>query len=250
MLSVFTIRRPAYRLLVGLIVLASAPAFAADVVSTWDGTTNDWTSNHWSSPNFPDNGNGGFTYDAVIGGGTVTLDQDISIDTLSGTAGTVILADGNLLTVGDNTFTTFSGAIQGSGSLSKVGTGGLTLAGTNSYMGQNTITDGTLQRQHDRQQRFEFLLRFRQQLLHQQWRWSGIHRFHRFDQPHDFARHRRRNHCRHRQRNADPQWRCQRRGRTDENGPEFRSGSLRPTLTQAPPRSLAARSAVPRCLLT
>ena len=69
-----------------VLILAAVPVFAADIISMWDGSTDNWTSNHWSSANFPNNGNGGFTYDAVINSGTVTLDQNITIEdfTLSG----------------------------------------------------------------------------------------------------------------------------------------------------------------------
>ena len=49
-----------------LLAFLPAVCLAADVVSTWDGSTNDWTSPHWSSPNFPHNGNGGFSYDALV----------------------------------------------------------------------------------------------------------------------------------------------------------------------------------------
>ena len=56
---------------------------AADVTSTLVGTGL-WTDNSvWSSPLFPDNGNGGLTYDALIGGNAVTLNQDITIESLN-----------------------------------------------------------------------------------------------------------------------------------------------------------------------
>src|SRR5687768_4687388 len=56
---------------------------AADVTSTWGGGTGNWGSaaNWNNSPavnHFPNNGNGGFTYDAVVNAGAVTLDQDIT----------------------------------------------------------------------------------------------------------------------------------------------------------------------------
>jgi autotransporter-associated beta strand protein len=60
-------------------------------------------------------------------------------------AGIFVLGS-NQLTVGSNNLsTTVSGVITGTGgSLVKVGTGTLTLAGTNSYTGSTTINGGTL----------------------------------------------------------------------------------------------------------
>ena len=50
------------------------------------------------------------------------------------------------LTVGgNNTSTTFSGGLSGSGSLTKLGAGMLTLSGSNTYTGATTLTAGTLQ---------------------------------------------------------------------------------------------------------
>jgi autotransporter-associated beta strand protein len=68
---------------------------------------------------------------------------------LSG-AGNLVLAgsDGTnvTLTVGsDNTSTTFSGTISGTGSLVKTGSGTLTLSGTNTYTGSTTVTGGAIQ---------------------------------------------------------------------------------------------------------
>ena len=50
------------------------------------------------------------------------------------------------LTVGNNGVTTaYSGVLSGSGSLTKIGTGALTLTGANNYSGTTTISSGTLQ---------------------------------------------------------------------------------------------------------
>jgi len=69
------------------------------------------------------------------------------IGSLSGgglTGGTVDLS-GHTLTVGDSTSTTFAGVlIANGGRLSKVGTGTLTLTGTNSYTGGTTVGAGAL----------------------------------------------------------------------------------------------------------
>ena len=57
---------------------------AADVVSTWDNSTGNWSdATKWSTDNFPNDGNDMLTYDAVIGGGAVTLDQDITVQSVS-----------------------------------------------------------------------------------------------------------------------------------------------------------------------
>ena len=64
------------------------------------------------------------------------------IGSLAG-AGSVITGD-NLLTGLDNTSTTFSGIISGTGSLTKMGSGTFTLSGANSYSGKTVVTEGTL----------------------------------------------------------------------------------------------------------
>lgn len=66
-----------------------------------------------------------------------------SIGSLAG-AGTVTLGSAVLTTGGDNSSTTFSGAISGTGGLTKTGTGALTLTGTNGYVGGTMIAGGTL----------------------------------------------------------------------------------------------------------
>jgi len=66
-----------------------------------------------------------------------------TIGSLAG-AGDVTLGSATLTTGNDNTSTTFSGTISGSGSLIKVGTGTLTLAGANAYTGGTTLAGGTL----------------------------------------------------------------------------------------------------------
>ena len=58
-------------------------------------------------------------------------------------AGNVAMGSGNL-TLDQGFDTLFSGVIDGSGALTKTGTGTLTLAGVNSYTGQTTVSGGTL----------------------------------------------------------------------------------------------------------
>jgi autotransporter-associated beta strand protein len=61
-----------------------------------------------------------------------------SIGSLAG-AGSVTLGSATLTTGNDNTSTTFSGTISGAGSLTKIGTGVLTLSGVNTYSGGTTL---------------------------------------------------------------------------------------------------------------
>jgi outer membrane autotransporter protein len=66
-----------------------------------------------------------------------------TVASLSG-AGTVALGAGTLSTGGDGSSTTFSGAINGTGGLTKAGSGTFTLSGNSGYSGATTIAGGTL----------------------------------------------------------------------------------------------------------
>jgi outer membrane autotransporter protein len=80
----------------------------------------------------------------VAGGAVLNLASfNQSIGSLAG-AGSVTLGSATLTTGNDNTSTTFSGVISGTGGLTKTGTGTLTLAGVNTYLGATTINAGTL----------------------------------------------------------------------------------------------------------
>src|SRR5687768_7930856 len=94
---------------------AAGAARAADVVSTFNpgGGSRNWGSSaSWSnSPpvnHFPNNGNGGFTYDAVVNTGSLTLDQNITIQKLNWTGGNLFgeadLTLNELLTWSGGTF--------------------------------------------------------------------------------------------------------------------------------------------------
>lgn len=76
-------------------------------------------------------------------GGTLDLAGNETIGSLTG-AGNVTLGANTLTAGGDDTSTTFSGAISGTGGLSKAGGGTLTLSGTNTYSGTTTVSAGTL----------------------------------------------------------------------------------------------------------
>jgi fibronectin-binding autotransporter adhesin len=59
-------------------------------------------------------------------------------------AGNVTLGAATLTAGGNNSSTTFSGALSGTGGLVKTGSGTLTLSGTNSYTGGTTVSAGSL----------------------------------------------------------------------------------------------------------
>jgi autotransporter-associated beta strand protein/T5SS/PEP-CTERM-associated repeat protein len=80
----------------------------------------------------------------VAGGATLALNGfNQTVGSLAG-AGSVTLATALLTAGGDNTSTTFSGAISGTGSLTKNGTGVLNMTGANTYSGLTTVNAGTL----------------------------------------------------------------------------------------------------------
>ncbi len=81
----------------------------------------------------------------VAGGATFNLNNFAeTIGSLAG-AGNVTLGTGTLTTGGNNTSTTYSGVMSGTGGLTKAGTGLFTLSGANTYTGATTINAGTLQ---------------------------------------------------------------------------------------------------------
>ena len=81
---------------------------------------------------------------SVAGGATFDLNSFAdTIGSLAG-AGSVTLGSATLTAGGDNSSTTFSGAIGGAGGLTKSGTGTLTLSGTNTYTGATTINAGAI----------------------------------------------------------------------------------------------------------
>nr|WP_246591735.1 autotransporter-associated beta strand repeat-containing protein [Aminobacter anthyllidis] len=80
----------------------------------------------------------------VASGTELDLDGfDQVIGSLAG-AGTVALGAGTLTTGGNNDWTDFSGIINGTGGLTKKGSGTFTLSGANTYSGATRIDAGTL----------------------------------------------------------------------------------------------------------
>ncbi|MBK8035638.1 MAG: PEP-CTERM sorting domain-containing protein [Verrucomicrobiaceae bacterium] len=113
----------------------STVSYAADQTATWNSTTGNWSDfTKWSTnPNFANNGNGGFTYDAIQNGGTLTVNQAITIQKYNLTGGTNTGA-GSTLTL--NELLTFSGGtMNGTGTVDA--SFGATLSG-----GNRTIADG------------------------------------------------------------------------------------------------------------
>ncbi len=80
----------------------------------------------------------------IAHGAILNLDGfDQTIGSLAG-GGTVALGSATLTTGNDNSSTTFSGIIGGSGGLGKVGSGAFTLSGPNTYSGGTSILAGTI----------------------------------------------------------------------------------------------------------
>ena len=79
----------------------------------------------------------------VASGATYDVDVSDTIASVDG-AGAIEIANAVTLTTGDANDQELSGTVSGSGSITKVGNGILTLSGTNSYSGDTTISAGTL----------------------------------------------------------------------------------------------------------
>jgi autotransporter-associated beta strand protein len=112
----------------GTLVLTGASTFSGDLTIsagtvTMEGTLNDSVD--------------------VVNSGTYDVDATDTIQSLSG-AGDVQIATGVILTFGDASNYTLSGDISGAGSIVKEGNGTQILSGTNTYTGDTTINDGTL----------------------------------------------------------------------------------------------------------
>ncbi len=80
----------------------------------------------------------------VAGGATFDLNNFAeTVGSIAG-AGTITLGSGTLTAGGNGTSTTYSGAISGTGGLTKAGAGVMTLSGANTYTGVTTVNGGTL----------------------------------------------------------------------------------------------------------
>ncbi|MDV3459202.1 autotransporter-associated beta strand repeat-containing protein [Sphingomonas sp. HF-S4] len=79
----------------------------------------------------------------IGGGGTFQVKTAETIGSLSGSG--AVRLDQALTLGGNDSSTTYAGAISGTGALVKTGTGTLTLGGTNNYTGGTVIAAGTIQ---------------------------------------------------------------------------------------------------------
>jgi hypothetical protein len=96
---------------------------AADIISTWNNSTGNWSDpTRWNSnPLYPTNGNGGFAYAAIVNGGTATLDQAIVLESLS-QGGGLITGSFPLTLTGNSTFNGAWMAGTGTTTISEGGT--------------------------------------------------------------------------------------------------------------------------------
>lgn len=105
------------------------------------------TTNNGATTNFTGTATGGSAKLITNAGGTVDISGLTSGGMTAGSiegAGDYVLGANTLTTGGANSSTQVDGIISGTGGLTKVGTGTLTLAGTNTYSGATTISAGTL----------------------------------------------------------------------------------------------------------
>ena len=80
----------------------------------------------------------------AVNGGTLNLNNhNLTMSSLSGNGGAVALGSA-ALTVNQSTNTSYAGAIEGAGSLTKSGGGTLRLTGANNYAGGTTVNGGVL----------------------------------------------------------------------------------------------------------
>jgi hypothetical protein len=124
-------------LIIGLIAsLMLATASQAQVNSTWNGTSGNWSDfTRWSSnPLFPNDGNGGNDYNAVINGGTVNVNIPITIEKLNVGGGGTITRANDLIVKGN--FDWISGNVTGGGLL-EIGGGGR-------LFGNLSVSDGPI----------------------------------------------------------------------------------------------------------
>jgi hypothetical protein len=131
-------------LLVSFSVLAPSAA-AADLTATWNNSTGNWSdATRWNTnPLFPNNVNGGFTFDAIINGGAVALDQNITIEALS-LGGAITRAPATSFTLTLNGPFTWTGGTEGDHVLDigvKLGGDGLWSVGGAGVLSVTSITE-------------------------------------------------------------------------------------------------------------
>lgn len=105
------------------------------------------TTNNGATTNFAGSSTGGNARFVTNAGGTVDISGLTSGGMTAGSiegAGNYVLGANTLTTGSLNSSTQVDAIISGTGGLTKVGTGTLTLAGANTYTGATTISSGTL----------------------------------------------------------------------------------------------------------
>jgi autotransporter-associated beta strand protein len=118
----------------GMLILTGTNSYTGYTQVVNQGTLQMGTSNALPLP----------TAVTVEAGAALDLNNyDTQMGSLAG-AGAVTLGFGTLFTGADNSDTTFSGAISGSGDVHKLGTGVWTLAGNSNYTGTTWADNGTL----------------------------------------------------------------------------------------------------------
>lgn len=125
-----------------LVITHSSLVFA-QTTSTWNNTTGDWSdATRWdTNPLFPNNGNGGNDYNAVISAGTVTLDEDIEIEALTLGGATI---DGDFDLTLNGLFSWTQGSFSGTGTTTIAS--GATLSMNSSgpkQLARTLVNDGT-----------------------------------------------------------------------------------------------------------
>jgi hypothetical protein len=124
-------------ILASLPISATTSLFAADVTSTWIGpafSVGSWSvPSNWSNTpavaQFPNNGNGGFTYDAIIANsGTALLSQNIDLQNLTLSESFI---DGDFNLVLHQGMTWSGGGMRGNGTTTIPAGATLTLGGSN-----------------------------------------------------------------------------------------------------------------------
>lgn len=110
----------------GLFLFIFLPITSEAVTATWNNSTGNWTdASKWDTASFP-NGSG---FDAVVGGGTVTLDQAITIQTYTQSGSTLTSTGGFKLTL--NGLFTWDSSAHLSGNIMVQANAGMTISGSN-----------------------------------------------------------------------------------------------------------------------
>ena len=116
----------------------------SQTTSTWDSGIGNWTAvAHWNTPFFPNNGNGGVNWDAIVNGGTVTLDQNITVNGYTMGGGSLVApGSGGPFTLNVNNTLNLSAGTLGSGVILQ--NNGVADIGGNFVMSGQFINAGTV----------------------------------------------------------------------------------------------------------